>query len=202
MIFPRIAWLPLLPPSVASIIAEQSRTAHAGRRRIGDTFSLYLARPDRPASTCSANLGAAARMGVQAAIRIEEILMPKSPIVYLELPSNDVAVCKQFYHSLFGWSFQDFGPDYAAFSDSGLDRRTERCKPCPRPHQIPAGRHRHQRPRSDGEENRSCGRPHHSAHLLLPRRPPLSLHRSFRKRAGRNAEGIARSPSGRLLTLK
>jgi len=47
--------------------------------------------------------------------------MPKSPIVYLELPSNDVAACKQFYHSLFGWSFQDFGPDYAAFSNSGLD---------------------------------------------------------------------------------
>jgi predicted enzyme related to lactoylglutathione lyase len=60
-------------------------------------------------------------MGVQAAILIEEILMPKSPIVYLELPSNDVAACKQFYHSLFGWSFQDFGPDYAAFSGSGLD---------------------------------------------------------------------------------
>jgi predicted enzyme related to lactoylglutathione lyase len=82
---------------------------------------LYLARPDRPASTCSANLGAAARMGGQAAILIEEIPMPKSPIVYLELPSNDVAACKQFYHSLFEWSFQDFGPDYAAFSDSGLD---------------------------------------------------------------------------------
>ena len=47
--------------------------------------------------------------------------MPKSPIVYLELPSNDVAACKQFYHSLFEWSFQDFGPDYAAFSNSGLD---------------------------------------------------------------------------------
>jgi hypothetical protein len=47
--------------------------------------------------------------------------MPKSPIVYLELPSNDVAACKQFYSSLFGWSFQDFGPDYAAFSNSGLD---------------------------------------------------------------------------------
>jgi predicted enzyme related to lactoylglutathione lyase len=60
-------------------------------------------------------------MGVQAAILIEEILMPKSPIVYLELPSNDVAACKQFYHSLFAWSFRDFGPDYAAFSGSGLD---------------------------------------------------------------------------------
>jgi hypothetical protein len=51
----------------------------------------------------------------------EEFPMPIAPIVYLELPSNDVAACKQFYHSLFGWSFQDYGPDYAAFSDSGLD---------------------------------------------------------------------------------
>lgn len=46
--------------------------------------------------------------------------MPKFPIVYLELPSNDVAACKQFYHALFGWSFRDFGPDYAEFNDSGL----------------------------------------------------------------------------------
>jgi predicted enzyme related to lactoylglutathione lyase len=47
--------------------------------------------------------------------------MPKSPIVYLELPCGDVAAGKKFYGSLFGWSFQDYGPDYASFSDSGLD---------------------------------------------------------------------------------
>jgi predicted enzyme related to lactoylglutathione lyase len=47
--------------------------------------------------------------------------MPNSPIVYLELPANDVAVSKSFYGTLFGWSFQDYGPDYAAFSNSGLD---------------------------------------------------------------------------------
>ena len=46
--------------------------------------------------------------------------MARIPIVYLELPSNDVAASKQFYGSLFGWSFEDWGPDYAAFSDSGL----------------------------------------------------------------------------------
>jgi predicted enzyme related to lactoylglutathione lyase len=46
--------------------------------------------------------------------------MSKSPIVYLELPSNDVAACKSFYGTLFGWSFRDFGPDYAEFNDSGL----------------------------------------------------------------------------------
>jgi predicted enzyme related to lactoylglutathione lyase len=47
--------------------------------------------------------------------------MPKTPIVYVELPSSDVGAGKQFYGSLFGWNFQDYGPDYAAFSDSGLD---------------------------------------------------------------------------------
>lgn len=47
--------------------------------------------------------------------------MARIPIVYLELPSSDVAAGKQFYGSLFGWSFEDWGPDYAAFSDSGLD---------------------------------------------------------------------------------
>jgi hypothetical protein len=47
--------------------------------------------------------------------------MPKVPIAYVELPSSNVAADKQFYGSLFDWSFQDYGPDYAAFSDSGLD---------------------------------------------------------------------------------
>ncbi len=42
--------------------------------------------------------------------------MPTKPIVYVELPSRDTAESKQFYGSLFGWSFQDFGPEYAAFS--------------------------------------------------------------------------------------
>ena len=44
-----------------------------------------------------------------------------APIVYLELPSTDVAASKEFYGSLFGWTFQDWGPDYAAFSDAGLE---------------------------------------------------------------------------------
>jgi len=46
--------------------------------------------------------------------------MPNASIVYLELPSDNVAVSKQFYQSLFGWSFRDFGPDYAEFSNSGV----------------------------------------------------------------------------------
>jgi predicted enzyme related to lactoylglutathione lyase len=42
-------------------------------------------------------------------------------IAYLELPSNDVAASKDFYGTLFGWTFEDWGPDYAAFSNAGLE---------------------------------------------------------------------------------
>ena len=44
-----------------------------------------------------------------------------TPVAYLELPSTDVAASKKFYGSLFGWTFQDWGPDYAAFSNAGLE---------------------------------------------------------------------------------
>ncbi len=39
---------------------------------------------------------------------------------YLELPATDLAAHKAFYAQAFGWSFQDYGPAYAAFSE-GLD---------------------------------------------------------------------------------
>lgn len=48
---------------------------------------------------------------------------------YLELPVRDVPVTKAFYQSAFGWSFTDFGPDYAATmtgdTDLGLNGDTE-----------------------------------------------------------------------------
>ena len=47
--------------------------------------------------------------------------MANKKLAYLELPAVDVPVLKQFYGALFGWNFQDFGPDYAAFSDAGLE---------------------------------------------------------------------------------
>jgi predicted enzyme related to lactoylglutathione lyase len=50
----------------------------------------------------------------------EDAEMP-SPIVYLELPSNNLAADKQFYASLFGWTFENFGPKYAAIHSAGLE---------------------------------------------------------------------------------
>ena len=42
-------------------------------------------------------------------------------INYVEFPANDLARTKVFFEAAFGWSFVDYGPDYVAFSDQGLD---------------------------------------------------------------------------------
>lgn len=42
-------------------------------------------------------------------------------INYIELPSKDLAATKSFYGTAFEWRFTDFGPDYTAFTDAGLD---------------------------------------------------------------------------------
>ena len=39
---------------------------------------------------------------------------------YVELPGGDLPGQKAFYARAFGWSFVDYGPDYAAFNE-GLD---------------------------------------------------------------------------------
>jgi catechol 2,3-dioxygenase-like lactoylglutathione lyase family enzyme len=41
-------------------------------------------------------------------------------IDYIEMPSKDLALTKKFFTELFGWSFQDYGPDYAAFDDGRM----------------------------------------------------------------------------------
>ncbi len=39
---------------------------------------------------------------------------------YLEMPGGDLPAVKDFYSKAFGWTFTDYGPEYAAFSE-GLD---------------------------------------------------------------------------------
>ena len=36
---------------------------------------------------------------------------------YIEIPTRDIAASKAFFTQLFGWQFQDYGPDYASFND-------------------------------------------------------------------------------------
>jgi predicted enzyme related to lactoylglutathione lyase len=42
-------------------------------------------------------------------------------INYVEFPANDIPATKAFFQTVFGWEFEDYGPDYAAFSNQGLD---------------------------------------------------------------------------------
>src|SRR4051812_17704413 len=45
---------------------------------------------------------------------------PENKIDYLEFPATDIAKTKKFYGAVFGWKFEDYGPDYIAFSDGRL----------------------------------------------------------------------------------
>jgi predicted enzyme related to lactoylglutathione lyase len=44
-------------------------------------------------------------------------------INYVEFVSNDIERSKQFYSSVFGWSFEEWGPEYVSFSgaSAGID---------------------------------------------------------------------------------
>ena len=42
-------------------------------------------------------------------------------IDYVEIPVTDLEITKAFFKALFGWEFQDWGADYASFSDGRLD---------------------------------------------------------------------------------
>ena len=51
---------------------------------------------------------------------------------YVEFPASDLSATKRFFESAFNWTFQDFGPEYTAFSNEGLDGGffIERCDRC------------------------------------------------------------------------
>lgn len=40
---------------------------------------------------------------------------------YLELPLVDHAATQSFYQTVFGWEYQDWGPDYLCFQGAGID---------------------------------------------------------------------------------
>ena len=46
---------------------------------------------------------------------------PVLKIDYNELPVTDIDAAKAFYANAFGWTFEDYGPGYAAFTNAGLD---------------------------------------------------------------------------------
>ena len=55
-----------------------------------------------------------------------------SKIDYIEFATNDIDATKRFYNQVFGWSFEDYGPDYTSFSDGRLAggfRKAEAAQP-------------------------------------------------------------------------
>lgn len=47
--------------------------------------------------------------------------MTRLKIDYVEFTSADLANSKAFFGKAFGWAFQNYGPDYAAMTNAGLD---------------------------------------------------------------------------------
>ena len=47
-------------------------------------------------------------------------------INYLELHAQDLNAAKQFFTDVFGWTFADYGEDYTAFFNAGIDGGFER----------------------------------------------------------------------------
>ena len=53
--------------------------------------------------------------------RSVEMTKKSNLIDYVEFAASDLAASKSFFSSVFGWKFTDYGPNYTAFSESGLD---------------------------------------------------------------------------------
>ncbi|MDC6367088.1 MULTISPECIES: VOC family protein [Flavobacteriaceae] len=47
--------------------------------------------------------------------------MKNTHINYVEFKATDLTKIKDFYSTAFGWVFTDYGPNYTAFSESGLE---------------------------------------------------------------------------------
>jgi len=42
-------------------------------------------------------------------------------INYVEYPAKNIPATKAFFQTVFGWAFKDYGPDYTAFENQGLN---------------------------------------------------------------------------------
>lgn len=49
------------------------------------------------------------------------MLMDSNTINYIEFKARNLQAIKQFYNKCFNWTFTDYGPNYMAFSNSGIE---------------------------------------------------------------------------------
>ena len=47
-------------------------------------------------------------------------MKPDKQIDYIEMPMQDARATKDFYTRVFGWKFEDYGPNYTSFHDGRL----------------------------------------------------------------------------------
>jgi len=47
--------------------------------------------------------------------------MEHEKLDYVEFPSKDLDKTKTFFRNTFNWKFTDYGPEYTAFANEGLD---------------------------------------------------------------------------------
>ena len=50
-----------------------------------------------------------------------QVVKQHEEINYVEFPAKDIETSKAFFRAVFDWSFTDYGPDYTAFADEGID---------------------------------------------------------------------------------
>lgn len=48
-------------------------------------------------------------------------MLEHEKINYVEFPAKNIEASKKFFSKVFGWEFTDYGPEYSAFSNQGLD---------------------------------------------------------------------------------
>jgi uncharacterized protein len=41
-------------------------------------------------------------------------------IDYIEFPATDISATTRFYNQVFGWNFEDYGPEYTSFFDGRM----------------------------------------------------------------------------------
>src|SRR2546429_4284911 len=89
---------------------------------------------------------------------------------YIEFGATDIGRTKQFYQQVFGWRFEDYGPEYTSFQDGplsgGVYQHHPARPPTPPaevytpPHPAAAGKNKHAGEGSRPEDYPpSCGRP-------------------------------------------
>ncbi|TYL47623.1 VOC family protein [Marinomonas sp. IMCC 4694] len=59
--------------------------------------------------------------------------MQSNKINYVELPARNLALNKVFFSQVFGWEFIDYGSEYAAFQNAGLEGGFFQADFCSRP---------------------------------------------------------------------